>query len=54
MIVRCFFFEFGFKLLVSSSNYFVDYLILYLEHKREHQFFVVQRTETAADTSGVG
>ena len=41
------------KLLVLSSNYFIEYLI-FLECKREHEFFVVQRTGKAADTSGVG
>ena len=53
MIVR-WFFEFGFKLLVSSSNYFIEFLFLYLEQKRELECFVVQRTGTAADTSDVG
>ena len=37
VIVRCFF-ELGFKLLVSSSNYFIEYLIFILNTKENMSF----------------
>ena len=33
---------------------FGEFLHFDLEHKREHEFFVLQRTGVAADTNGVG